>query len=67
MTTTTPRISTFLPPLYAQRLARAAAARDDREIDAITDEIAKQRPDLVRPRAADGWFKSQNGGPWGES
>lgn len=52
-------VSAFLPPRYVQQLLLAAAARDWRAIDEITDELVAQYPELVRPRAADGGFRSK--------
>lgn len=58
------RISAFLPPSYVQRLMLAAAMRDDGEIDEITDELAKQHPELVRPRGDVGRFVPRHCRSW---
>lgn len=53
-----PRVATFLPPLYVQRLVLAAEVHDAAEIDAITDELAEHYPELVRLRSARSRFGS---------
>lgn len=51
-------LSTFLPPVYRMRLVLAASVRDHLEIDEITDELARQYPEKVRPRTDVGRFAS---------
>jgi hypothetical protein len=43
-------ISEFLPPQIRAALVLAAASRDSEAITALTDQAAKQYPELVLPR-----------------
>lgn len=56
---------TFAHPLarlypfeFPERLAFAAFVRDTHSIDAITDQLAREYPRLVRPRSAADLFQS---------
>lgn len=53
-----PQRSAWLPPPYPDRLAYAAAMKDFREIDRITDELARRCPHLVRRRSDGSMFGS---------
>lgn len=50
------QLARLLPAGYAERLAWAAADRSIQGIDAITDELARRYPSLVRHRAEYGRF-----------
>lgn len=56
-------VSTFLPPMYRDGLVAAAAAHDHFAIDAITDMLVLNHPELVRPRGHSG-RRLAIGTPW---
>lgn len=52
-----PPLARLLPGDYPARLAWAAEVHDLDRVDAITDELARLFPRLVRPRRSCGWFR----------